>query len=247
MYKVDFVGLVCFFKEPGARRALLPDGRNPENGIEPHFVHLVVQPTKITAAAGPWTIAEVTNGVFDLPPCTIELEGADKPDPASPLDTSQHDGFIPSLQAIDPGFQIDLAKARTAARIPIHRGALRAFRYPGSNAKNADVAVVSELRVPHDGPIDVTVRPDDGSPPLTLTLQPSTEIVIANVSNPLIIFRRGPSHFQLYGQLATGPVAIDNPILNTLGPPRLPSQHVYFAGIGSKAQGADCGNTGCCP
>jgi hypothetical protein len=244
MYKVNFVGLVCFFKEAGARVALLPDGRNPGGGIDAHHPRLVVGPKRVLSASG-WKVAERLSGVFNLPPCTIELQEADQPG-QSPLSTDEHDGAIPSLQAIDPAFQIDLDTVPTVARLRIANGKLQAFRFPGTNANNPDVAIISQLRVPHDGPIVVTVSPDAGSV-RTITLQPSTEIVIANVSDPTDEFHVGPSHFLLYEQLSTAPVDLSHATITTRGIPPLFSHHVFFGGIGDIGLGADCGNTGCCP
>ena len=51
-YQVQFVGLVCFYRERGARLALLPDGRLPDDGIEPHQASIMVDPDSVEASNG---------------------------------------------------------------------------------------------------------------------------------------------------------------------------------------------------
>jgi hypothetical protein len=245
MYKVTFVGLVCFLKQPDSGRlALMPDGRNLD-GIDAHVPRLIVGQSRVTGGSG-WPLEELASGIFNLPPCTIELEGTE--DGAVQLDTSEHEGRVPSLQGIDPAFQIDPATARTVGRVPIRRGRLKAYRYPGSFSLDPDVAVVSELRVPHDGPITVTIRPDDGSAAKTISLEASTGIVIANASRPSFPASVNElSHFMIYAQLAATPVSLAGAHLNSIGLPRLFTTHRYFTTPGGIGLHAECGNTGCCP
>src|ERR1051326_9612616 len=146
-YAVQFVGLVCFYRENGARQALLPDGRNPGDGIDPHFASIIVAPAAIESTTG-WDGDNPEPGTFSLPPSTVTLEGADQP---GTLDTSKHDDQLPQLRKINRRFEIDPDRADTIARLYIRSGKLTAFTIPGGTA------VISQLDVPHDAPINVTV------------------------------------------------------------------------------------------
>src|SRR5258708_35623914 len=70
-YKVQFVGLVCFLRDNGGRKGFLPDGRNPGEGIEPHYGSLVVAPDAVREVTG-WSDEEDgKRGIFSLGPCSI--------------------------------------------------------------------------------------------------------------------------------------------------------------------------------
>lgn len=239
-YTVQFVGLVCFYREPGGRQALLPDGREPAAGIEPHVASIEVAPEDVLDATG-WNGGEdAAHGRYLLPPCSIELEGADVP---GSLDTSLHDDYVPRLTQIDPNFEIDPDRAETIARLRVWRGVLRAFRIPGGNA------TITQFDVPHDGEIQVRVTPRDGSPERRLHLRPGTEVLIANMAESGYLTETPKSaqddHFRIYEKLSTRPVTLHGPE----SIPEVPlsqSQHATFLRREPIALSTDCTNTGCC-
>jgi hypothetical protein len=239
-YTVQFVGLVCFLRNNGGRKALLPDGRNPGDDIEPHDAAINVAPEAIEDAQG-WPAPDASQpGVFRLDPCSISIEGAED---AGSLDTSNHDGRLPELRGIDPSFTIDLATAQTIARLDIRQGTLRAFRIPGGTA------VISQLDVPHDGSIGITVTPADGGSQRTIRLRPGTEIAITNMGrrgsrNSSIEEENG--HFRIYEKLSARPVSLSGPVTVPVSLSPSPSRHRFFGGIGPIDLSTSCSNTGCC-
>jgi hypothetical protein len=240
-YTVQFVGLVCFYRETGARQALLPDGRQPTGGIEPHAASIEVDPKDVLEVAG-WNGSEdAAHGRYLLPPCSIELEGADLP---GSLDTSLHDDYLPRLARIDPNFEIDPDRAETIARLRVRRGVLRAFQIPNGKA------TISQLDVPHDGEIHVQVTPGDGSPQRRLRLKPGTEVLIANMAESGYLTNTPKSahddHFRIYEKLSSRPVTLHAPESIPEVPPS-ESQHMTFLRGEPIALSADCTNTGCCP
>jgi hypothetical protein len=240
-YTVQFVGLVCFYREPGGRQALLPDGRRPPAGVEPHVASIEVAPEDVLDVTG-WNGSEdAAHGRYLLPPCSIELEGADVP---GPLDTSLHDDYVPRLARINPEFEIDPDRAETIARLRVRRGVLQAFRIPGGDA------TISQLDVPHDGEIQVRVTPRDGSPERRLRLRAGTEVLIANMaeSGYLTVTPKSAqdSHFRIYEKLSTRQVTLHEPESIPAVPPSQ-SQHATFLRGEPIALSTDCTNTGCCP
>jgi len=239
-YTVQFVGLVCFYRETGGRQALLPDGRQPAPGIEPHAASIEVAPEDVLEVTG-WNGSEdAAHGRYLLPPCSIDLEGADAP---GSLDTSLHDDYVPRLAMIEPGFAIDPDRAETIARLRLRRGRLQAFRIPGGDA------TISQLDVPHDGEIEVRVTPRDGSPERRLRLRPGTEVLIANMAEGGYL-RETPrgahdDHFRIYEKLSTRPVTLHAPESIPEVPPSQ-SQHAMFLRREPIALSTDCTNTGCC-
>ncbi|HWW61169.1 MAG TPA: hypothetical protein VN181_07370, partial [Thermoanaerobaculia bacterium] len=144
----------------------MPDGREPGDGIDPHYASIVVSRDSVAAASG-WSSSEITSpGTYSLLPCEIVIEGANF---EGALDTSEHDGRLPELRKIDPNFAIDVARAQTIASLRIRQGKLTAYHVPDGSA------IITELTVPHDGPIRITVIGDDGSQK-TIDLRPGTEI-----------------------------------------------------------------------
>src|SRR5258708_37716312 len=100
-YKVQFVGLVCFLRDNGGRKVFLPDGRNPGEGIEPHYGSVVVAPDAVREVTG-WSNEEgVKRGIFSLAPCSISIQAADVP---GPLGASLHDGVWPERRRLEPPF-----------------------------------------------------------------------------------------------------------------------------------------------
>lgn len=235
-YKVIFLGLVCFYREHGARLALLPDGRSPGKGIDPHHGTIRVSEDAILGSSG-WDGDAIEDGVFPLSPCEIIVDDVGVP---GTLDKEEHDRRLPQLRQIDPNFEIDPARAQTIARMRIARGTLRARRMPDGEA------VVSQLKVDHDGEITITVKPDDGSAERSIRLRAGTEIMVANMgSNPYDRPRRNASHFKIYEKLSVRPVSLTEP---PAAPdlPELTSRHPLFTGRGPISLYVDCSNTGCC-
>lgn len=243
-YSVQFVGLVCFYRDKEGRQALLPDGRNPGDGIDPHFASIVVAPESVESATG-WNGDGAHPGTFSLPPSTLTFEGADQP---GKLDTTKHDQRLPELRRINPLFKLDPARAETIARLHIRRGSLTAYHIKGGGA------LISQLDVPHDGPIRVTVTPDDGSPERTIVLRPGTEIALSNTSAAGFAAHATAdeerSHFRIYERLSSPRVLLAPKLSDKPDVPESPSNHAIFRvllkGIRPINLTVNCSNTGCC-
>lgn len=237
-YKVQFIGLVCFYRENGGRLALLPDGRQPDAGIDPHHASIVVHPDSIVNADGWDDVDRDEEGVFPLSsPCTVTIEDADAP---GALDVSGHDNKLPHLRQIDPNFEIDPDRAQTIARMRISRGTLKAYHVPDGRA------VVSELVVPHDGDVTISVATQDGAT-RSIRVQAGTEIVIANMARGVY---RGAveheGHFKIYEKLSVRPVSLSDPTTVPEGLTELQTRNPLFRGQGAIGLYAACSNTGCC-
>jgi len=236
-YKVQFSGLVCFYRLQGARLALLPDGRNPGNGIDPHYASIVIHEDWIEDESGWEGVQRDEGGVFPLEPCEVVFEGADT---AGDLDVSEH--ALPQLRQIDPNFEIDPATAATIARVNIRQGKLTSHLMPQGTA------VVSQLEVPHDGSITITVKPDDGSPQRSIRARAGAEIAITNMARGVY---RGEdtehtSHFKIYEILSKNPVSLNElPAVNNQLT-ELDSRNPVFTGGGPIGIYLECSNTGCC-
>jgi hypothetical protein len=237
-YTVQFVGLVCFLREAGGRRVLLPDGRNPGVGIDPHHAAIVVSPGSVEAAAG-WNGDAVAPGRFRLPPCFLSIHAADTD---GTFDPSSHDGRLPELRAIDPNFEINPATAETIAQLRIRQGTLAAYRIPGGEA------LISQLDVPHDGSIEITATPRDGSTARTIRVAPGTEIAVVNVAGDDIYTSEAEphDHFRIYERLSVRPVSLSAPSSFTTDAPRSPSRHMLFMRATPIGLSHQCSNTGCC-
>jgi hypothetical protein len=235
-YTVQFVGLVCFYRDNGTRHVFLPDGRSPGTGIEPHYASIRVAIDDVLDTGG-WNGS--VNGpsvTFELPPCSIELDAASAP---GLLDTSQHDNRLPQLRQIDPNFEIDPAQVQTIARLHVQQGVLKAYRIPGGTA------AITQLDVPHDGDVHVRVRPQDGAERV-LRFRPGTEVVIANMAQSGYL--GAPTynnHFKIYEKLSTRAVSLHEPESVPEVPPSL-SRHVTFTQRDPIGLSTDCTNTGCC-
>lgn len=238
-YSVQFVGLVCFYRDQGGRLALLPDGRNPGNGIDPHYGSIVVaadsiEETETVNWAGVKGVRDIT---FPLVPCQLVIEGADVD---GALDTTGH--ILPQLRDIDKDFEIDPPRAKTIAQIRIRQGTLTSYLIPGG------AAAMSQLDVAHDGPIRITMKPDDGSPEGTIVAKPGTEIAITNMARGNVydeLPAKNGSHFTIYEKLSVNPVTLKEPTV-TAALSESRSQHVMFSGRGPIGLYVDCSNTGCC-
>ena len=235
-FKVQFVGLVCFYRDREGHVAMLPDGRQPGPGIDPHFASIAVDPDAIIDASG-WDEQSRASGMFTLPPCAVSVEGLDTP---GPLDTSAHEGHLPRLGRIDPNFQIDPETAQTIATVPIRQGTFAAYRVPGGSA------VMSEVHVPYDSDIRIAVIPRD-SAPRSLTIRAGAEIAITNTAGDYRRSHEQEDHFRIYEKLSSRPVTLTVPAEVTTLLTESPSEHFLFSEGVSIALTADCSNTGCCP
>ena len=238
-YKVQFAGLVCFYRQSGARLALLPDGRNPGAGIDPHYGSIVVHEDSIEHFEG-WDASQIEEpGVFLLEPSDVIFEGADV---SGPLDLNDHEGHLPQLRQSNPNFQIDPDTAQTIARIQIRQGKLSAYYLPHGSA------IVSQLEVPHDGSITITVKPRSGAPDRTIRARAGAEIAVANMAKG--VYRGGETehapHFKIYEVLSTPPVSIDEVLMPPQQLTELRSQNPLFTGRGPIGLYIECSNTGCC-
>ncbi len=237
-YKVQFVGLVCFLREQGGRRVLLPDGRNPDNGIDPHYASVVVNAAAVEESTG-WNGDVIKPGMFRLPPCWLSIEGVDT---GGTFDAANHYGVLPELRDIDSNFEIDPAQAQTIAQLQIKQGTLAAYRIPGGDA------LISQLDVPHDGSITVTVTPRDGSPQRTIRFAAGTEIAVANMAGDDIYETdvEPQGHFRIYERLSVNDVTLNAPQEAAVVAPRSQSQHLLFMGASPITLSHECSNTGCC-
>jgi hypothetical protein len=238
-YKVQFVGLVCFYREKGSRLALLPDGRTPDAGIDPHYGSIVIHDDWIEGSTGWENVNRDDEEVFPLEPCEVIIEGADA---TGPLDVSEHDHKLPQLRQIDPNFEIDPQRAVTIARVRIRQGTLSAHRIPEG------AAVVSQLVVPHDGGVTITIKPDDGSPERSIRTKPGAEIAITNMARGSYKEAdRRNDHFKIYEKLSVRPVSLREPDESVAsGLSELQSGNPLFHGRGSIGLYINCSNTGCC-
>ena len=235
-YKVQFLGLVCFFRDGEGRLAMLPDGREPGAGIDPHHAAIAVDPAAIVSSSE-WDAESLKMGIFRLPPCAITIDGLDSP---GTLDTTAHDGLLPRLGRLNRDFAIEPAAAQTIATMPIRRGILTAYRVP------TGTAVMSELEVPHDGEIQITVMPRQGES-RHLRVKPGTEIAVTNTASD---YRRGSvheNHFKIYEKLSSRKATLRVPDEAPKSLPESPSEHFLFTEGVSISLTAECSNTGCCP
>lgn len=238
-YTVDFVGMICFFKGAPGRLALLPDGTT---ATPKHAAKIAVDPKAVDSGNPPtgWTNkAQVKKGDFVLrEPCTVHLEGVEQ---AGPLDTTGQDPHLPRLpHHVNSGtFAIDPATAKTVAQVPIARGVLTAFRYPGTD-DDEKASIVSQLVVPHDGRIRITVTMKSGGV-RTITLKAGTEVAIVNDSGD-----KSADHFHIFEKLASGSVTLTHTPPSPLHLAPLPTDHRIFKKPSPIVEGVRCPNTGCC-
>lgn len=237
-YKVQFVGLVCFYRENGARLVLLPDGTDPGPGIDKHVASILVDPEAVQDVVG-WTGDDATaRGIYSLPACSISIEGADTP---GTLDTSAHDGILPQLSQINQDFEIDPDQAETIARLYVRQGTLSVWCIPGGDA------LISQLVVPHDATITVTVTPNDGSATRSLLLAAGTEILLGNMADGGVYNTSDgvDGHFQIYEKLSVNQVSLEDPATVSSAEPS-DSDHWFFRLAQPINLSVSCSNTGCC-
>jgi hypothetical protein len=249
MYNLDIVGLACFSKQDGRGRiVLLPDGRDPDTGIDRHVPQLVVKTEEVEFVDARLPLRIEEGGVIiDLPESDLEFEGADTADPKdTDLDDTRHDPFLQRLSNLDKDFD-GAAQDRAVVRFRIRKGQLLAYRFPTEDPENPDPAIVSRLAVPHDGRITIKVKVKEYREPLEVRLKPQSEIVLANTA-PRNDELNTVSHFRIYEKLSKKPVNFSNrPPVGTTNLRDLPTANPFFNLASGSGDHGDCGNTGCCP
>jgi hypothetical protein len=239
-YKVQFLGLVCFYRDREGLLAMLPDGRKPGDGIDPHHATIAIDPDAILESEG-WNGRSHETGMFRLPSCRISIDGMET---EGVLDASAHAGRLPRLGEINPDFRIDPETAQTIATVLIRQGKLTAYLVPGGTA------VMSELEVLFDGDIRITVTPRRGSPRYLLA-RAGSEIAITNTAGDYRRVHDHENHFRIYEKLSAQKTTLTAPRSNSNGDRKgmteSPSQHFLFTEGISMSLTESCSNTGCCP
>jgi len=224
-FDILFVGLVCFLRD--ARIAMMPDGRIPPENVEVHTPYLVVNPDAVITASG-WDdndYEDTQDGIYKLPKCRIEIRDATTP---GRLEASQHDQFVPKLADADPEVKIDPNDANYVVRFQLGSGTLEALRRPDAEPEDRNVAIISRLRVQHEGPIVVEVNEEEGYRRLRiLALAPGTDIALANIAYPEAPNKTG-DHFAIYGQLTLSRTIQGPPPPAAPKVPRLKPDHQIF-------------------
>lgn len=276
-YKVQFVGLICFVKHEKIIRALMPDGTNPDQGIPKHIPFICIANPDIDEGGTTWpasqriSLGDILTVFWWTTRSQINVEGADK---AGTLKTYDQDSRLPRLSLYPNHVKIDPNTAPAIADIPIRQGKLEAFRLPKS-PDDGKGPLISQLDIPHDQAITITVTPNDQSASYTLKLFPATEIAFVHVSQEDVqnvlseeirrVMRASfepaasasgsstartstlvnDNHFELYGTLAVPKVDLGSPGPTPLGFPDSKSTHVLFQS-GPIGTTPRCSNTGCC-
>jgi hypothetical protein len=227
-YKVDFVGLVCFFAQGDRRTALAPDGRDPGPGVAPHRARLIIESAQFMSATD-WPSTddgEIMTFAIDAP-VVLSISGAD----GAGVNAAQHDELTPRLSS-DRSLQVDLANAETIFRLTIGAGTLRAFQL--------ELGVISQWEVTdHQGEVTITAGAR------SLTVREGTEIVLANLSDDPTggSATEEAAHFQIYKKLApgqTGTVSQPDPDFDQL--PELESSHPFMQPTVTEFPGRNCSN-----
>lgn len=230
-YKVQFVGLICFEsrgKDKG-RRALIPDGRFPEPGVQPHIASISVRTADLLGYKG-WYDDQVAMDQYEteflFPPSSITLPSACD---AGDYEEIQLTSRLPSLKKMDKNFRID-DNANWIGCVDIRSGCIEAMRAPGLE-EATDVPLISELSVPHRGRIEITVKARKGWPVRTIRLKAGSEIAIINQSRGLAPKNQRSDHFPIYGELSAAPVTLRAPELPASTRSKCPisqSEHPVF-------------------
>jgi hypothetical protein len=232
MYTVQFVGLMCFFKQPNARIVLLPDGTQM---TPKHSARIAVEKNSVLNKSGAWPAGPAAQGDFILDAdFDIVIEQADQ---SGQFVFSDHKPI-----SLGANFAIDLNTAKTIGRIAIRQGTLQTFRYPGTN-DTPEASTVSQLDVNHNGNIHITATSRQNPQVVrTIELQEGTEIAIVNDSAD-----KEHDHFHIYEQLGHGPGPLGTTPNNPPGFHRSQSHHKVFRKPDPIVDGVRCPNTGCCP
>lgn len=226
MYMIQFVGLICFTVDGnGKQRALAPDGRFPDEGIQPHLTSLSVRSSDVVSMDG-WRDGEVSSDPFEteffFPPSVIALPFSHQ----GAYSESERCADIPQLSQIDPSFQIG-PDANWIANIPIDNGALETFRIPGL-PDPASTPLLGQMTVAYDDDIEIVVTARKGWPVRRISLNAGSEIAIINTSRGLAPRNLQADHFQIYGELSSAPVTLLAPQRDYSGQPLSPSRHPTF-------------------
>lgn len=226
MFRIDFVGVVCLFRDGDAEHALLPDGRRSKPA---HVARLIVDPQRIVAGAETWGTRDpddIERGEFTLPPGALTIEGANQAG-QEPVRSETLDERLPRLTDLARDFVLDPDSPNIWTSVAIRQGTLEAFRWPGSR-DSPTVSVLAQLTVPHQGPFRITVmnrRTRDQN--AFLQLQAETNVVIVNDSTADT--SRNP-HFHIYNLLdRDGRMLLSKFPPNTRPnvPPLVTSHHFY--------------------
>jgi len=260
-FKIDFLGLIYFYRKGNGRLLLLPDGTAGGDGIPPHYGSFFLEQLKV-ADDRTWRPLGTINkyGVNEYSisyPSTLTISGVDTASARGCLSFgpgggigSSHDSKVLHLKNYGPDMHIDPENVNTIAQMSIQQGTLEAFLF--------DHAVVSRLTVTdHAGPITITATSDSGTK--TIVVLDETEIVLSNTSDIAGTHGQGPRlkpkeegeddhHFQLYSQLADD--GKPHKLIEPTSTPNLahfPSSQAYiiFLVKGQNVPGVSCSNT-CC-
>lgn len=237
-YKVQFIGLHYFSPNlNGQRRALLPDGRFPDPGIQPHVASISVRTEDLVSTEG-WHDHEVTTDnvetEFLFGPSRIDLPFPGK----ARYEESAAFGSAPRLKELAPDFEVG-DDANWIANIPIPSGSFEAYRVPG--LPDPSVApLLAELTVDHEEEIVITVTARKGWPQRQIVLNPGSEIAIINTSRGLAPRNQGGDHFQIYAELSSAPVKLKAPERDDSKVPFSRSMHPMFKRPRPATYSSDC-------
>ena len=231
---VDFIGLVYFGREgeqDERRLVLIPDGRNPGDGIEPHQATINIatedlidadwweEGLETLNAAGAGTNRRirakrdtVQRADFDprvTPMVTFEIEEPSTLDitgvSGKAVDATQQDDQLPPLHRL--GLNVDRQNAQTIARMSIGNGTLRAMLLPAPAGVAEDGtalfrgAAISRLEVNGRSRGPVTITAQANGTRKTIRVREGAEIVIANISPDFTGGANGTGHHQIYRRL----------------------------------------------
>lgn len=236
-YKVLFVGLACFHKDPSDANdimALLPDGRDEARA--PHHASIVVRTADVIDEETAWPYHRRGNAtIFEIDePMVLTLPSDD-----AQVTTSQH--RVPSLSDVDSSFKIIRNEAETIVKLQIH-GTLRSYYMPKAHVD----AIYTEVETPFSNDIEIT-----SSLRLRIRLQAGSEIAIVNVSPRM---RRAKDeleedekeHFKIYRKLTKWPVDLSKGPKRPSRVTKSKSTHPVFGRIDFRKVSLMCSNTGCC-
>lgn len=224
---VDFVGLVYFGRdgEQGERRVvLIPDGRTPDNGIEPHIATINIATsdlidadwwpegleTRSTAARGrrsrskrgvvqaaDFNAQQTPLLTFEIKDSSnLEISGVD----GKGVDATQHDNHLPPLAR--QGLIVNRERAETIARMTIGSGTLKAMKLPfvDQNGQQRGAVVTRLVTNGRGGPVTITAGANGAKK--TIRVREGAEIVIANISPDMTGgTTQETAHFQIYKKL----------------------------------------------
>jgi hypothetical protein len=212
-YTVQLIGLTYFQPLERGCRALMPDGRFPENrSISSHIPSISVRNKDLLDYEG-WRDDQVGSDAFEtefvFPPSFIKLPFTQ--DPAATYSDVNLIPRLPSLSSIDKNFRIDHATANWIGSIDIGQGTLQALRVPG--IPNGPLIV--DWQVDFDDRIEITVTSRKGWPRRRILLEAGSEVAIVNTSRGLAPRSDALDHFRVYEELSAEPVQLSAPALNT--------------------------------